>query len=98
MKSYKKAIEEKIPTMLIFEHAGMNDAVHVHYLVRELKNKYDGKAHIIPVDASYNGQYKVDYKLREYPTYIVYKEGEELMRESGGKTIAQLTDMIERAL
>ncbi len=97
MKSYKKAIEEKIPTMLVFEHAGMNDSVEVHYLVKELKNKYAGKAHIIPVDASYNGQYKVDYKLREYPTYIVYKEGEELMRESGHKTIAQLSDMVERS-
>ena len=98
MKSYKKAIEEKIPTMLVFEHAAMNDAVAVHYLVRELKEKYAGKAHIIPVDASYNGQYKVDYKLKEYPTNIVYKEGEELMRESGDKTIAALSDMIERAL
>ena len=98
MKSYKKAIEENIPTMLVFEHAGMNDAVAVHHLVRELKNQFGEKAHIIPVDASYNGQYKVDYKLREYPTYIVYKQGEELMRESGDKTIAALADMITRAL
>ncbi|MBD5164023.1 MAG: hypothetical protein HDT09_04915 [Bacteroidales bacterium] len=98
MKSYKKAIEENIPTMLVFEHAGMHDAVAVHYLVRALKAKYAGKAHVIPVDASYNGQYKVDYKLKEYPTYIVYKQGEELMRESGDKSIAALEDMITRAL
>lgn len=98
MKSYKKAIEENIPTMLVFEHAGMNDAVAVHYLVKELKQKFAGKAHIIPVDASYNGQYKVDYKLHEYPTYIVYKQGEELMRESGDKNVAALEDMITRAM
>lgn len=98
MKSYKKAIEENIPTMLVFEHAGMNDAVAVHYLVKELKQKFAGKAHIIPVDASYNGQNKVDYKLHEYPTYIVYKQGEELMRESGDKNVAALEDMITRAM
>ncbi len=98
MKSYKKAIEENVPTMLVFEHAGMHDAVAVHYLVKELKEKFGDKAHIIPVDASYNGQYKVDYKLKEYPTYIVYKQGEELMRESGDKTIASLSDMIVRSL
>lgn len=84
--------------MLVFEHAGMHDAVAVHYLVKELKEKFGDKAHIIPVDASYNGQYKVDYKLKEYPTYIVYKQGEELMRESGDKTIASLSDMIVRSL
>ncbi len=98
MKSYKKAIEENVPTMLVFEHAGMHDAVAVHYLVKELKEKFGDKAHIIPVDASYNGQYKVDYKLKEYPTYIVYKQGEELMRESGDKTIAPLSERSVRSL
>ncbi|MDE6073242.1 MAG: thioredoxin family protein [Muribaculaceae bacterium] len=53
---------------------------------------------MITYDTTHNGQLKVDYKIKEYPTWILYKEGQELMRESGRKTVAQLEDMIVRAL
>lgn len=98
MKSFEKIIKEGTPTLLVFQHSGMNDAVKVKYLFEEIRDKYAGKVNVHRVDASHNGQYKVDYKLREYPTWILYKGGEELMRESGDKTAAELDDMIARAL
>ncbi len=98
MKTLLEKIKEKIPTMVVFMHAGNQDAVEVKYLVEELTEKYKNRAAVARVDASYNGSYKVNFKLKEYPTYIVYKDGQELMRESGKKTIAQLSDMIDRAL
>ena len=98
MKSLVEKIKESVPTLVVFEHAGFHDAVKVKYLIQELRAKFDGKANIIPVDCSYNGQMKVHYKLQEYPTWILFKEGQELMRESGDKTEAKLTEMIQTAL
>lgn len=98
MKSLVEKIKEKIPTLVVFQHAGEQDAVEVKYLLNELRAKYGEQACVISVDASYNGQYKKWYKLEEYPTYILFKEGQELMRESGKKSQAQLEDMIDRAL
>lgn len=98
MKSFEKKIKEAIPTVLVFQHAGNQDAVEVKYLLQELKSEFADRVNIERVDASYNGQYKVHYKLEEYPTYILFKEGDELMRESGKKTLAQLEDMIKTAL
>lgn len=98
MKTLVEKINEKIPTLVVFQHVGEQDAVDVKYLIKELQAKYGQKACVISVDASYNGQYKEWYKLHEYPTYILFKEGQELMRESGKKTQVQLEDMVNRAL
>lgn len=98
MKSFEVKIKEKIPTLVVFQHAGCHDAVDVKYLIEDIESKYEGRVNVARVDASYNGEYKVRYKLEEYPTYILYKEGQELMRESGKKSAAQLDEMIKTAL
>ncbi len=98
MKTLTETIKETVPTLVVFQHAGNQDAVEVKYLIKELKAKYDDKVKIVRVDASYDGELKVRYKLEEYPTWILFKEGQELMRESGRKSQAELEDMIQRAL
>ena len=96
MKSLERKIMGDEPTLAVFQHAGNQDAVEVKHLLDTLRAKYGDKVNIERVDASYDGN--ISYKLHEYPTWIIYKKGEELMRESGHKTEAQLVDMIERVL
>lgn len=98
MKSLKEIIRESNPTLLVFRHEDNKDAIDTDTLVEELRAKYDGRAKVVTIDTTHDGNLKVEYKLVEYPTYILFKEGEELMRESGKKSIANLSDMIERAL
>ncbi len=97
MKTFDKAIKESKPTMVVFLHHGGQDVVEVKYVTDAVKSKYADKANIVRADDPY-GKLKVEYKLDEYPTYILFKEGQELMRESGRKTETQLSEMIERAL
>ncbi|MDE6265361.1 MAG: thioredoxin family protein [Paramuribaculum sp.] len=97
MKSLVEKIKESVPTLVVFQHAGNQDAVEVKYLLQELRAKYGDRVSIVRVDASYNGEYKVHYKLEEYPTFILFKDGQELMRESGRKTLGELEDMLGRA-
>ena len=97
MKTFKEIIKESKPTLVVFMHPGKQDAVEIKYMFDAVKNKYAGKANTARVDDTH-GQLKVEYRLEEYPTYIVFKEGQELMRESGRKTESQLEEMIERAL
>lgn len=97
MKTFVEKIKESIPTLVVFLHHGSQNAVDVKYLTEEVKAKYEGKANVVRADDPH-GKLKVEYRLEEYPTYIVFKEGQELMRESGKKSVAQLTDMIERSL
>lgn len=97
MKTLKETIKESKPTLVVIMHPGSQDAVEIKYLMQDVKNKYAEKANTARVDDTH-GQYKVEYRLNEYPTYILFKEGQELMRESGNKSESQLEEMIERAL
>ena len=97
MKTFDKAIKESKPTLVVFLHHGVQDVVNVKYVTDAIKAKYAEKANVVRADDPY-GKLKVEYKLEEYPTYILFKEGQELMRESGKKNESELDEMIERAL
>lgn len=97
MKTFEEKIKETVPTLVVFLHHGSQNAVDVKYLTEEVKAKYEGRANVVRADDPH-GKLKVSYRLEEYPTYIVFKEGQELMRESGKKTVAELSEMIERSL
>ncbi len=98
MKTFEEKIREEIPSLVVFEHAAHHDSVDVRNLVRELNDKYGDRANIIRVNASYNEPMRWRYKLQHYPTWILFKQSEELMRESGEKTITELEEMLSRAL
>lgn len=98
MTTIKEKVKGHIPTLMVFHHDGNKDAFNTAEVVEELRTKYAGKANIEPYDCTHNGQVKVEYHLHEYPSFVLFKEGQELMRESGKKSIAQLSDMIDRAL
>ncbi|MDE6560511.1 MAG: hypothetical protein K2K75_03930 [Muribaculaceae bacterium] len=97
MKTFDKAIKESKPTLVVFLHHGGQDVVEVKYVTDAVKSKYAEKANVVRADDTY-GKLKVEYKLEEYPTYILFKEGQELMRESGRKTETELSEMIDRAI
>ncbi len=97
MKTFAEVVKEKVPSLVVFIHAGQQDAVDVKYNMQELAKKYGDKVNIMRVDGSYDHRLAHQYDLRTYPTYILFKESEELMRESGDKTVTELSEMIERA-
>ena len=97
MKTFEDRINEGIPSLAVFIHAGHQDAVDLKYLVEELRIKYGDKVNIMRVDASYDHRLNRQYDIKTYPTWILFKKGEELMRESGHKSLGDLEKMIERA-
>lgn len=82
---------------MVFIHSGQQKDSEIEENIKELRAKYDGRVNILRVDESYDQRIAQNYSLSKYPTYILIKEGEELMRESGHKTVAQLSEMIESA-
>ena len=97
MKPYfKEQIKESKPSLIVFLYAAGQDAVEVKYLVEELEAKYGDKLNVQRVDSSFNHQIADEYRLSAYPTWVLFKQGEELMRESGRKTLTELSDMVDR--
>lgn len=97
MKTFKEVINESTPSLVVFIYAGRQNAVDVKYNMEALRKKYGKKLNILRVDSSYDQRVAQNYSLSHFPTYVLIKEGQELMRESGKKTVTELSDMIDRA-
>lgn len=98
MKTFEDRVNEGIPSLVVFMHAGTQDAAEIKRLAEELRAKYGDRINLMRVDASYDHRLKRQYDILHYPTWILFKKGEELMRETGHKTVTELSDMVERAL
>ncbi|MDE6484740.1 MAG: thioredoxin family protein [Duncaniella sp.] len=98
MKNLEETIKEKMPTLVAFVHEGKEEASEVKPIVEEVSAKYEGKAHVIYFPNHFNNRVSEHFRITSYPCYILFKEGEELMRESGKKTANQLGELIDRAL
>lgn len=96
MKTFQSRIDEGIPSLAVFMHAGHQDAAEIKRLAEALRNEYGDRINLLRVDASYDHRLKRQFDIKAYPTWILFKKGEELMRESGHKTVAELSRMVER--
>lgn len=98
MKPYfKEVIKREKPTLVVFLHAAGQDAVDVKYILEDLNKKYGDKVELQRVDVSYNHHLNTEYKLSKYPAWVLFKQGEELMRETGTKTLGQIDELVQRA-
>lgn len=97
MITFEKRISEGTPSLVVFMHAGSQDATEIKRLAEALRAQYGDRINIMRVDASYDHRLKKQYDIKAYPTWILFKRGEELMRETGNKTAGDLSKMVERA-
>lgn len=97
MKTFEDRINEGIPSLVVFIHAGEQDAVEIKYLAEGVRKEFGDKVNIMRVDASYDHRLKRQYDIKTYPTWVVFRRGEELMRESGHKTVNELIELVNRA-
>lgn len=97
MKRIEEVIKESTPSLLVFTHEGKQDNGEVTHLIDEIRNHYKDAINILTIDTTRDGKMSMRFHLEDYPTYILFKEGEELMRESGKKSIGDLDEMVKRA-
>lgn len=97
MKKIEEVLKESKPTLLVLLHDGKQDSGEVTHLIDEIRDHYSDSINIIKLDTTHDGKMSERYHVTDYPTYILFKEGQELMRESGRKSIGDLDDMVKRA-
>ncbi|MDE6235614.1 MAG: hypothetical protein K2M56_07695 [Muribaculaceae bacterium] len=96
MKTFEDRIKEGIPSLAVFIHAASQNAVDIKYLAEGLRKHYGERINIMRVDASYDHRLKKQYDIKAYPTWILFKDGQELMRETGHKSLGDLIKLVDR--
>lgn len=97
MKTFEEVIKESTPSLVVFIRHGEQDDPVIANNIEEIRKKYGDSVNVLRVDSSYDQRVAQNYSVTHFPTYVLVKEGEELMRESGNKTVAELSAMIDRA-
>lgn len=96
MKKFQDVINEAKPSLVLFIREGEQHDPDLVKAEEELKAKYGDRVNFLRVDSSYDHIVNKLHNLTTYPTWILFKEGQELMRETGKKTAAHLSEMVER--
>lgn len=91
-----QAISEAQPTLLEFYADWCPHCQRMMPFVAELKKEFASRANIIQIEGDRNPDLMKEYNVTSYPTWILFKDGQECWRDGGEKPISELRDMIER--
>lgn len=65
-------------------------------IMDELKKEDSGKATIVQIEGDNNPDLMEKYHVTSYPTWILFRDGQEAWRDGGEKPLSELKDMINR--
>ena len=63
-----------------------------------LAEEYNGRANLLAIEARENMAASQQYAIRGVPTVIVFKDGQEVERTTGAKTLAEMREWLEPIL
>lgn len=84
------------PVMVEFYDSRCAKCLSTIQTLTELRDKFHGEAYVMGIDVNTNGELVEKYHLHSYPTFILFKDGQEVWRDGGVKPLSELTDMIHR--
>lgn len=86
------------PTLAVFMKVGGQNAADVKLQMDRLKKEYATKASLVKVDASFDRDTLEKYKISKFPTWIVFKNNQEIWRGEGEQTVEVLIKGLKEAL
>ena len=95
----KEVIQSKIPVLVDFWGPQCAPCLALMPDVEALTEKHDGKIKLVKIDASKNRRFCLNMKVLGLPTYLIYEDGKEIKRLSGGDlTIADIEESIKELI
>ncbi len=93
---YKAYINSETPTLVDFYATWCGPCKMMHPVLKDLSKDVKGKARIIKIDIDKNQKLATKLGIRSVPTFILYKNGKEQWRKSGGMTKQALKKQIDK--
>ncbi len=94
---YSEIIKSEIPTLVDFTATWCGPCKAMAPVLEQLASKVGEKARIIKIDVDKNQALSEKMKIQGVPTFILYKNGEIIWRQSGMQSLNQLETLIENA-
>ena len=83
MNELQKALEGSHPVLIEFYATWCPHCQRMMPVIAELRDDLDGKAEIFQIEGDDHTELMDKFGVKSYPTFIVYKDGKEVWRDSG---------------
>jgi len=94
----EEVINSPIPVLVDFWASWCIPSQMMMSVLDKLSKDYDGKVKIKKLNVDQNPKMRDKYKILGCPTFILFKDGEELMRKVGAQSENQLREIINSIL
>jgi len=94
MSDFNEIINSEKPTLVDFYANWCNPCRMMTPIVNELENELVDKVNVLKVDVDTNREAAAKYNVRGVPTFIIFKNGEPVWKQSGAMQKKVLLDKI----
>ncbi len=98
MSKFKDIVSSETPTLVDFYATWCGPCQAMMPTLDHIKNKLGNKVRILKIDVDKNQDIADKFKVRGVPTFVLFKSGEILWRQSGGMEYGTLLKKIENSL
>jgi thioredoxin 1 len=98
MGKFNDIVKSSTPTLVDFHATWCGPCQSMHPVMDRLKNEMGSQVRILKIDVDKNPDVANKFKVRGVPTFVLFKNGEILWRQSGGMDINTLKSKIKAAI
>lgn len=84
------------PVLVEFYNPMCSHCQEMAPIMDELKAHLHGHEQVVQIDATAQPEVAQKYHVHSFPTFIIFKDGQEAWRDGGRKPIGELKDMMHR--
>lgn len=94
MGSFQDIVNGEVPTLVDFFATWCGPCKAMQPTLDQLKTDMNEKVRILKIDVDKNQAVAEKFKVRGVPTFVLFKNGEIIWRQSGGMSLQTLKDKI----
>jgi len=95
MSNFNEIIQSQTPTLVDFYATWCGPCKTMHPILDQLKEKYGDKMRIIKIDVDKNQSVAAQFRIQGVPTFILFKSGNRMWRESGAFPLTVLESKLK---